>query len=697
MANTHKLIAIAAAPGRRDKSATPGTDGISLAPVASHTCQTCARRKVKCDKTLPTCSTCSKAKLECLYQTLQPRAKKRKANEDDNQKLARYEQVLREHGLLEKAPSPQLIDTDQQHLWAGSEDPDTGKLVTGSGKSKFVSSGIWSNLANDQLQHTLQDDDDEGEEENVFPQAEYDALPTDIPFDAPHDPLTDAFMSSHRNLSQYHPTPANAILLWETHVENVEPICKILHIPATSEMVNRACQRPEMATKAEVCLLFTVYHFAVFSMTDDQCLSALKEPRSTLMSRYHFAARQALVNASFLKTADMSVLQALVLFLLSCRYFYDSHTYWILTGVAFRIAQRMGIHRDGEKMGLPPFGVQMRRRLFYQLLPLDGIASQMSGTGIAGVPGTWDTQEPQNVNDGQIWPGMNEKPKDQHGATGMIFFLSRLFVAKSVMMASKRSDSTDWNSKEFKEAEACISMVESEVEERYIRFCDMVNPLHFLTIGLARSGINAMRIQIRLPRIKNGMATNAERKEIFELAAKIMDTDAISFSHAGLRKYFWHMKPFFLFGTWDSLIFVLNSLGSKEDLLLPSEIDTVWNRIEQLFDHHNELVESKRPLYVAFRRLTLAAWKVHPPGRTNPEPNFIASLRALRTAKKPSQVNYQEHAQALLAEPKVEASPQDFVDAMLNDFANEGSLDMDIEFNFDDWIMWDRLTRNPQA
>lgn len=126
--------------------------------------------------------------------------------------------------------------------------------------------------------------------------------------------------------------------LWKTHVENVEPICKVLHIPSTSRMVDIASKHPAMASKANECLLFAIYHFAVFSMTEDGCVKEFGELRAILVQRYHFATRQALVNASFLKTTDMAILQALVLFLLSCRYFYDPHTYWILTGVAIRVA-----------------------------------------------------------------------------------------------------------------------------------------------------------------------------------------------------------------------------------------------------------------------------------------------------------------------------------------------------------------------
>jgi hypothetical protein len=72
----------------------------------------------------------------------------------------------------------------------------------------------------------------------------------------------------------------------------------------------------------------------------------------------------------------------------------------------------------------------MRRRLFYQLLPLDGIASQMSGTAIAIIPATWDTEQPLNINDDQIWPGMIERPEEQKGATEMIYCLTRACVGK---------------------------------------------------------------------------------------------------------------------------------------------------------------------------------------------------------------------------------------------------------------------------
>lgn len=90
----------------------------------------------------------------------------------------------------------------------------------------------------------------------------------------------------------------------------------------------------------------------------------------------------------------------------------------------------MGLHHDGEALGLLPFDVQMRRRLFWQLIPLEGFAGQHSGTGISLPSSTWDVQKPLNINDDQIYPGMTQMPEEQKGATDMIYALTRVELSE---------------------------------------------------------------------------------------------------------------------------------------------------------------------------------------------------------------------------------------------------------------------------
>ncbi|KAK1772800.1 fungal-specific transcription factor domain-containing protein [Phialemonium atrogriseum] len=693
--HTHsRPVAIAPAPAGA-RSTDPGANGDLPQPTMPYTCQTCAKRKVKCDKATPICSSCRKGKLECFYQAPLPRWRKRKLSGDINERLARYERILRQHGLLpeDADTSPSIEETPEESVislrFNEPEASKTGKLLAGQGKSRYIDSDLWHNLGDDEMQHLSVDD-------------EQDQVVTGVSGDlVSSDPLTGAFMSCQQSLLQYHPTHEKAIMLWKTHVENVEPLCKVLHIPSTFKMVVMASQQPAMASKADECLLFAIYHFAVFSMTEEECAEKFGQSRATLMQRYHFATRQALVNASFLKTTDMSVLQTLILFLLPCRYSYDPHTYWILTGVAIRIAQRMGLHRDGEKLSLPPFDVQMRRRLFYQLLPLDGIAGQMSGTGVATMPDSWDILPPLNINDDQIWPGMTETPEEHKGATEMIFCLARSCIGKFFATAGRSMGVAGPRQfKDYNEAELAISEAEREVEEKYIRYCDIVNPLHFLTIALARCGITAMRLRIRLPKVRNRTVTDAERRELVQLSQKIIDTDTAAYAHAGLRKHLWHVKPFFLFGSWDSLILVLTNLW-RADLLSPAETDAAWSRVEQVYNNHGELLEPKRALHVAFGRLTLKAWDANPPSSSVPESAFITALRSLRKANLQSR-EARQGGKATALDAKTDSvspigpSPASDADVLIGSVSGDMGLDIGNEFNPDtaDWAFWDQLMQD---
>ena len=393
----------------------------------------------------------------------------------------------------------------------------------------------------------------------------------------------------------------------------------------------------------------------------------------------------------------MTILQSLILFLLPCRFTYDAEVFWILTGVAVRLSQRMGLHRDGKALGLAPFDVQMRRRLFFQLIPLDASAGQMTGTGIAIMPDTWDTLQPLNINDNQIWPGMTEDPEEPQAATDMIFCMTRstlgLFFAKSGKLTIGNS-STD-----FRHSDEIIKKAEREVEEKYIRYCDIINPLHYLTIGLARSAISAMKVRVRLPKVRNGTATNADKKEIFQLALKVLDTDAAAYSNASLKKYLWHAKAFFAWGAWDSLMFVLNLLRDA-GVLSQEDNNAAWERIQQVYTNHGEVLGAKKALHtIAIARLALKAWENSPPTFSLPVPAFITALREMgKRGSKKDLVSLPTTVETDGTPQTDPSSVSDFNDVFSTLAGNMG-LDVGDDFNLEsaDWVFWENLIKDYQA
>ncbi|KAL9479682.1 hypothetical protein ACSS6W_004468 [Trichoderma asperelloides] len=607
----------AIAPAPNEIPIEHGNSDLEHVSTMPYTCQQCVRRKVKCDKILPSCSSCGKGEFKCVYRSPNPpRPRKRKRNEDVHERLVRYERILQENGLLSMADDKQTHQSRQDPIVTAKR---TGELLSGDGKSRYIGSSLWLNTGPVSM-HEISEDE---QEDQAVPPVGTNLFAL--------DPITGALLGGSQTLVHYHPSHSDAMKLWAAHIENVEPLCKILHIPTTAKMVETVSQKPSMASKADECLLFAIYHFAVFSMSDEDCMLEFRQSRIELMSKYQHAFRQALVNASWLKTTAMPIIQAYVLFLISIRTRIDPHLFWMLTGIAVRISQRMGLHRDGEGLRLSPFDVQMRRRLFWQLLPLDGYAGQVSGTGISISPNSWDTKPPLNINDAQIYPDMTHQPEEQKGASEMIYCLtktdlSNLYTRTGVEV--KDADGTI-QLKENKELETLIDEVESTIETKYLRYCDIINPLHVLVLGSVRSAINAVRLRNRISTLMNQTIGDAERKQLCIPAQKILDTDCTLYGNPQLRRFRWKIKALFL---WDALMCILTSLA-KVGVFSPTEINSTWRKMADVYLNHPEILDAKTALHVAVGKVTLKAWAANPPSDARPEPEFVTTLRSRLEAK----------------------------------------------------------------
>lgn len=51
------------------------------------------------------------------------------------------------------------------------------------------------------------------------------------------------------------------------------------------------------------------------------------------------------------------------------------------------------------------------------------------------------------------------------------------------------------------ELETLIDKVESSIETKYLRYCDIINPLHVLVLGNVRSATNAVRLRNRISKL----------------------------------------------------------------------------------------------------------------------------------------------------------------------------------------------------
>lgn len=388
---------------------------------------------------------------------------------------------------------------------------------------------------------------------------------------------------------------------------------KFVHQPTFHQTLVRAASNLENLPKGTEALMFSIYSSAVFSMEDDECEMKFGEPRKTLLARYRHATRKALARARFLGTSDMQVLQAFVLYLLTMREDCDSRTTWTLSGVASRIGQGMGLHRDGTTLGVSPFETEMRRRLWWQISILDFRSAELTGSGRFGDINLSNSQPPSNVDDAEIYPEMKEPPVSHTKATEMIACLLRCefgyFWKEKIMQKSKITMenlrlASPWETT-LEERDANIHELEQRIEEKYLRYCDPSIPIQFLCILIGRAAINSMRLMAHHPRkyANPEEIPLSEREFLWNVSLKLLKSDCMAHASKELQRFMWHSNVFF---QWQALVYILNELRTHT---LGDEIDQTWEVMEELFLHHrNFITDYRKPLHVAVGSLCLKAY-----------------------------------------------------------------------------------------
>lgn len=440
---------------------------------------------------------------------------------------------------------------------------------------------------------------------------------------------------------------------------------KIVHQPTLQHSIESIANIEHIPRGLEA-LMFAIYGAAVRSMHDGECQATFGESRSSLQSRYSLGARRSLTRSRFMGSSDIMVVQAFVIYLVSgitnfvsivtnqvqltMRQDLDSRTVWTLSGVATRIAQGMGVHRDGAVLGLPPFETEMRRRLWWQIVLLDFNAAELTGFGALGEVSWWNTKSPSNVNDADIWPDMKEPPVEKIGATEMIACLLRYEVCvfwrtKLVQMSTAEQDLTRvvrrWvDAATISERDAVIDEFKSTLEEKFLKYCDPSEPLHILTSIMGRILITCKSMQIKAHHLRRSASErdvpDSERRFLWTTSMSLIEADNMVRSYRSLQKFNWYTDVNF---QWHAFVYVLGELIARPT---GEGKDDAWVQIEGVFKNHpNFISDHKRPLHIAIASMCLRAWQTrHKAQLENPQgsswldtPAFILQLQKQREAE----------------------------------------------------------------
>ncbi len=144
--------------------------------------------------------------------------------------------------------------------------------------------------------------------------------------------------------------------------------------------------------------------------------------KTDLNLKYRLGLEHALAKADFLNAPDIVLVQAFALFLCLVRRHDSPRFVWMMTGLVIRMAQYLGLQRDGAHLEhLTPFEIEMRRKVWWALCMLDLRASEDQGTDLTITSGSFDTKIPLNIDDVDINPESKQMPAERDGLTDMLF------------------------------------------------------------------------------------------------------------------------------------------------------------------------------------------------------------------------------------------------------------------------------------
>ncbi|GFF94872.1 hypothetical protein IFM53868_07737 [Aspergillus udagawae] len=332
----------------------------SLGFGARLTCETCKRRKVKCDKLYP-CTSCRKANFACVpvERTRLPRGRSAKT------KKKRFQEEIMSHVQTPNLSSRVSMLEGLVHNLLSSQTESSLEDLNYSGSLNVGSS--WSGV--DTLGSGNRDASLEG---------------TVQPAGRQHHGLNYQSTSQDHYISpnDVAPREGDESRLLQIYIMQVDPIFPFLqcsslwaHVTQGEPYLTYAADHP--APRALVC---AISYMTITTLSNDRCHQEFNSSRGLLLNKYHSLTKRALEHADYINTDDIAVLQAFVLFLVSIQAHDQSRRAWTMLSLALRIAQSLLLDISDPPFMVTPLEREMRRRLWHIISLLDVQASFNHGS-----------------------------------------------------------------------------------------------------------------------------------------------------------------------------------------------------------------------------------------------------------------------------------------------------------------------------
>ncbi|KAK5128565.1 hypothetical protein LTR85_003236 [Meristemomyces frigidus] len=618
-------------------------DALALAAAkrdnTTPSCAVCQRRKVKCNRIYP-CGPCQKTGLECSFKPLHTRHRQKRVKvsgdaeethtgADAEQRAAlspkqspnirRYEhEVPRPVSALNTARFTSDVDGNRyvnDHIWSATPGgPNDGRrastaITDGYTPGTHLPTSLRSpdGLSGDSIYESAVQLGCEiaAGDRNARP------VPDRLPVATEKHFIFSQPRASHdgeATAAAAQPSPSQIIQLWQAYLANVDPMMKVFHAPTVQPMILGQIGRPYLAAN-EQALTSAIYLISVVSLTDEECRASLQERRSELLRRFRQATEEALSAANFITTTDVVVLQAFVLYLAALRSLGETSFVWSMTGLAVRMAGTIGVTRDGSLQSLPPFECEMRRRLWWAIVYVDARAAEQVDQDGDLLDHTHNVHLPSDMNDSELFPGMQRIPERRAAATEMIYVQLRVALASGLRtLPGTSGHEGTWQrirapGTSTAEKVDIVEALEKKLDEDGLGYCDITVPLQLLAINSAQTMLHKLRLVGNVPLsgdLPNTGSDDERSDNLFGLSMRIMKLQLALWTDPCLQKWRWHWQGQF---QWYALAELTRQTHRRRMDLQTREAWTVIHNVFNIIIPTLEVSKNKSSVLEAIQAL----------------------------------------------------------------------------------------------
>ncbi|PHH89545.1 hypothetical protein CDD83_5804 [Cordyceps sp. RAO-2017] len=540
-------------------------------------CLQCQRRKIRCDRASP-CANCVRQGARCVPAAVAPR-RRRFPERELLDRLRLYERLLRQHGIAFEPLHGPSSSSVQPPFDDVPEAPRQSETTV-----DFL--GAISRV-------TLDDGDGDGDDGDAGDADQEQANDHFLLFGSPRPDVL---------VSALHPEQAQVFRLWQTYLDNVNPLLKVTHTPTLQPRIIDTAGDFANVAPSLGALIFSICCVSIRSLAEDDCRARFGSPRKPLLAGYRLACQQALLRCRALRCDDIDGLTALYLYLVSVGSQTDPRSLSSMLAVALRIAQRMGLHNESTNAKCTALEAEMRRRLWWSLVVFDHRICEMSEYKTTTLTPAWDCSTPLNANDFAIRKDMKTPPAALQEPSEALFAVVRSDIADFVRHSAFHLNFINPALNSMAQSrDALLEALERSVEDKYFASCDPEDPLHFMTIWTARANMARIRLLEHYSRhpASSVQQTDTQRNQALFHALRMLECDTKLSASPLIKGYRW-LVDFHIPGL--AYNYILNDLARRP---AQNYADRAWDIMS---DNYEARAMHEPSIIAVFSRAVLDTW-----------------------------------------------------------------------------------------